>query len=187
MRLKPEECQRLAKKAGEIILADPQNEFKVPKAKIFEAIESVLRRHFEEERQIEEEAEKLYRDQAQDFEGIQKSKAIQMIRTQIAKEKDFVLSGGPLGRMSPDKVMHIAHLVADKLYDDDLMDFPDEDDGPKVFKKIFQDYFGAEDAIAEKVRAKIQSLANPPFEGSREWETLFRKYSEEEMRRLGHQ
>ena len=86
MRLKPEECQRLAKKAGELILADPQNEFKVSKAKIFEAIESTLRRHFEEERQIEEQAERLYADQSQDFQGIQKSKALSMIRSQIAKE-----------------------------------------------------------------------------------------------------
>jgi hypothetical protein len=186
MRLKPEECQKLAKKAGEKILADPQNVFKVPKAKILEAIEGRLRMHFEEERQIEDEADRLYQEQGDQFQGIQKSKAVQMLRAQLAKEKDFTLSGGPLGRMSPDKVMHIAHLVADKLYDDDLMDFPDEDDGPKVFKKIFQDYFSAEDAVGEKVRAKIQSLSNPPFEGSREWETLFRKYSEEEMRRLGH-
>lgn len=118
--------------------------------------------------------------------NVEKGKALMMIRKQIAKETDFVLSGGPEGRFSEDKLYHLAHLVGDKLFDDDLMDFPDEDDGPKFFKKVFIEYFGKEDALDEKVRKKIQSQANAPFEGSRDWDVLFKKYKEEELRRLGH-
>jgi len=186
MRLKAEECQKLAKKAGDEILADTQNVFKVPRAKIYEAIEAALRQHFDEEQKIEDEAARLYEERAEGVSGSQRAKAIHMIRAQLAKEKDFILSGGMSVRMSPDKISHIAHLVGDKLYDDDLMDFPDEDDGPKVFKKIFTEYFSREDQAGEKARQKIQSLSNAPFEGSPEWETLYRKYFEEEMRRLGH-
>lgn len=187
MRLLPDECKKLATHAGNLILADQRNTFKVPRPKIFESIESVLRTHFEEERQIEEEAQRLLQERADEFEGLQPNKAIGKIKAQIAKEKDFVLSGGMEGRMSSDKIIHLAHLVADKLYDDDLMDFPDEDDGPKFFKKVFQEYFQRESDLEEKVRKKILSMANPPFEGSREWDVLFRKYKEEELKRLGHQ
>lgn len=186
MLLKPEEIKKLATHTGNLILADQNNTFKVPKPKIFEAIEAALRQHFDKEKQIEDKAKVLYQEKSSEFEGLQPGLAIQKIKNMIAKDEDFVLSGGQEGRFTPDKVSHIAHLVADKLYDDDLMDFPDEDDGPKFVKKVFQEYFFKEAQVEEKVRQKIQSLANPPFEGSKEWEVMFRKYTEEELRRLGH-
>lgn len=186
MRLKPEEIKKLATHTGNQILADQNNVFKVPKPKIFEAIESALRQHFEEERRLEEEAEKLFREKKDEFQGLQPGLALQKIRQMLAQDQDFVLSGGPDGRFSPDKISHLAHLVADKLYDDDLMDFPDEDDGPKFVKAVFQKYFAAAAAVEERVRQKIMSLSQPPFEGSKEWDVLFRKYTEEELKRLGH-
>ena len=187
MRLNSDECKKLATHTGNLILADQNNVFKAPKPKTFEAIESALRVHFEEERQIEERAQKLYSERSSEFEGLQPAKALGRIRAQLAQEDDFILSDGMEGRFSQDKISHIAHLVADKLYDDDLMDFPDEDDGPKFVKKVFIEYFAREGALEDKVRKKILSMANAPFEGSREWDVLFRKYKEEEMKRLGHQ
>ncbi|PIR22815.1 MAG: hypothetical protein COV44_06560 [Deltaproteobacteria bacterium CG11_big_fil_rev_8_21_14_0_20_45_16] len=187
MRLKPEEIKLLATNCGNKVLEDSKNTFKVPRAKIFEAIETVLREHFEEERRIEDQAQKLLSDRAHEYEGIQKSKAIYMIKNQIAKEKDFILSGSSQGRMSADKISHMGHLIADKLYDDDLMDFPDEDDGPKFFKQVLKAFFEQEDAIDEKVRKKISTLSSPPLEQSRDWEILYKKYSEEEKKRMGHE
>lgn len=186
MKLTQDESKKLATHAGNLILADQKNVFKVAKPKIFEAIESVLRMHFEEERQIEEAAQKLYQERSSEFEGLQPAKALGRIRTQLANEKDFILSGGMTGRFSADKISHVAHLIADKLYDDDLMDFPDEDDGPKFMKKILTDYFHLENELEEKVRKKISAMSSPPFEGSRDWDVLFRKYKEEELKRLGH-
>lgn len=187
MRLKPEEIKKLAQHCGHKVLSDQKNVFKVPRAKIFEAIEEVLFHHFEEERRIEVEAEKLLTEKKDEFAGLQKSKAIFMIRNQLAKEKDFILSGGSEQRMSPDKISHLSHLVADKLYDDDLMDFPDEDDGPKFFKEVLGKYFALEDQIDQKVRQKILSMGNPPMEHSKDWEILYRKYVEEEKRKMGHE
>jgi hypothetical protein len=186
MRLKPEESKKLAAHTGNIILNDPTVVLKAPRAKILETIERVLVQHFEEERQIDQKAEALYAQQADSMEKHERGKAIMMIKKQIAKEKDFILSGAMDGRFTQDKVFHIAHLVADKLYDDDLMDFKDEDEGGKVIKKIFMDYFSREGEVVEKVRKKIMGQANAPFEGSRDWDVLYRKYYEEEMKRLGH-
>lgn len=187
MRLKTEEIKQLATHCGNQVLADPKNVFKVARTKIFEAIQSVLSQHFDQERQIEEEAKQLFeQNNAQEMTGEQKAKSLLKIQKMIAQEKDFYLSGGPYGRMSPDKISHMAHLVADKLYDDDLMDFPDEDDGPKFFKQVITKYFAREDQIDEIVRKKIMSLKSAPLEYSKEWEILYRKYSEEEKRRMGH-
>ncbi len=161
-------------------------QYKVPRSKIHETIEKVILKHFEEEHQLEREAEKLYIEQGASMGPMDKGKALAMIRKQLAQAKDFVLSGGMTGRFTEDKIMHLAHLVADKLYDDDLMDFSDEDEGPKFVKKAFMHYFQQENDVIEKVRKKIQSQANAPFEGSRDWDILYKKYFEEEMKRLGH-
>lgn len=185
MRLKEEEIPKLARYCCEAIYRDSNNSFKVSQQEIQKAIESVLRDHFNQEKSIEEEAEKLYHERASEFEGLERSKAIPKLKQQIAKEKDFILSGGNEGRFSPDKISHMAHLIGDKLYDDDLMDFPDEDDGPKVFKKLLTAYFGEEEEMDVRARKKIASLSNPPMEGSKEWEILFRKYREEEVKRRG--
>lgn len=186
MRLQRDECKKLAAHAGRILTSDPKNTLKVQRHQILEAIEEALARHFEEEKRLDEEAQKLF-DQTAGAQTLDRGKALSMIRKQLAKQKNFVLSGSPTGeRLTEDKIMHLAHLVADKLFDDDLMDFPHEDDGIKEVKKIFIEYFHKENALDQKVRAKLLSLSSPPFEGSDEWETLYRKYFEEEMRRLGH-
>src|SRR5690606_21752622 len=108
-----------------------------------------------------------------------------MIRSKIATVKKFVLSGGNEGRFSADKLNLLAHLIDDRLYNDDLVDFVDEDEGLRYFKRVLNQYFGAEEEIIQKVRKKILSQSNPPFEGSRDWDILYKKYLEEEMRRAG--
>jgi len=186
VRLKPDEIKKLGVHCANQVFADPKNQFKVARAQIQDTVLEVIRTHFEEERRIEEEAERLLKDRQEEFAGIQRAKAFGMIKAQIANEKDYILSGGQGARMSDDKISHLSHLIADKLYDDDLMDFPDEDDGPKFFKKVLTTYFGLEDQIDEKVRKKINSLSSPPMEHSKDWEVLYKKYCEEEKRRLGH-
>lgn len=186
MRLKPEESKKLAQHLTNEIVNEKTVTLKTTRQKIQDTIEKVLFHHFEGERQIEELANRLYADRAVEQGSMDKGKAMMMIRKQIAKERDFILSGGGDARFSEDKISHIAHLVADKLFDDDLLDFKDEDEGPQFTKRVFTAYFNKETEIHEKVRKKILSMSNPPFEGSRDWEILFRKFTEEEMRRIAH-
>jgi hypothetical protein len=186
MRLKPEESRKLAAHLSHLILNDQTVTLKTQRNRIQETIEKVLLHHFEEELALEREAERLYLEQASSMGAMDKGKALQMIRKQLAMDRDFVLSGAQGARFSDDKILHLAHLVGDRLYDDDLLDFKDEDEGPKFIKKVFSQYFQRENEISDRVRKKIASLSNPPFEGSRDWDVLYRKYYEEELKRLGH-
>jgi uncharacterized protein len=187
VRLKNEESKRLAIHLTNLITSDKSVTLKVPRSKIQDTIEYTLTRHFDEEKQIEQEAERLYQERAHEFGAQDKAKALMMLRRQLAKEKeDFVLSGGSESRFSEDKIIHMSHLVADRLYDDDLLDFVDEDEGPKYVKRVFKEYFHKEDEARDRVRKKIQSMSNAPFEGSRDFDVLQKKFMEEELRRLGH-
>jgi hypothetical protein len=48
---------------------------------------------------------------------------------------------------------------------------------------MLEQFFGGEDRLDEVVRQKIQSLSRRVAPGSREWDVLYRKYMEEELRK----
>ena len=186
MRLKSDEIHRLSTAITTALFDDKSITMKAERRKIQLAIDGELQRHFEEEREIESRAEELVKANEASLELSDRGKALARVRRQLAEQKSFILSGGDDSRFSEDKLYHLAHLVADKVYDDDLLDFPDEDDGPKFMKKFLLAYFHCEDEAARRARDKIRSLSKAPYEGSRDWDILYRKYFEEEMKRMGH-
>ncbi|HBO69704.1 MAG TPA: DUF507 domain-containing protein [Deltaproteobacteria bacterium] len=84
-------------------------------------------------------------------------------------------------RLTEDRISHLARRVIDRLYKDDLADFPDEGMALREAKGAFADYVRAEDEIDTFVRRKIAGLSRRVPEGGREWDILYRKYFEEEM------
>ena len=84
-------------------------------------------------------------------------------------------------RLSEDRISHLAHLITDGIWKDDLVDFTDEDKVLHETKKGIADYLHIEDEIDDMVRGKIRSIARPIQEGSKEWEVLYKKYYQEEI------
>ncbi|HZW35616.1 MAG: DUF507 family protein [Deltaproteobacteria bacterium] len=86
-------------------------------------------------------------------------------------------------RLTGDRIAHLSRLLIDRLYKDDLADFPDEGMALREAKAVFDAIVRAEDEVDTFVRQKIARLSRRPPEGGREWEILYRKYFEEEMTR----
>jgi len=86
-------------------------------------------------------------------------------------------------RLTEDRISHLSRQVIDRLYKDDLADFPDEGMSLREAKGAFQAFVRAEEEVDAFVRQKIGRLARRVPEGGREWEILYRKYFEEEMAR----
>ena len=86
-------------------------------------------------------------------------------------------------RLSDDRISHLAHLVVDGLWKEDLADFPNEARVLAATKSVLAEFFNREDRFDEIVRQKIQSLSRPIPPGSREWDILYRKYLEEELKK----
>ena len=84
-------------------------------------------------------------------------------------------------RLTEDRISHLSHLVLDRLYKDDIADFPDEAQALREAKKVFGHYVRIEDEVDTFVRQKIAKLSRRVPEGGREWDILYRKYFEEEM------
>jgi len=88
-----------------------------------------------------------------------------------------------MSRLSENRISHLAHLIIDGLWKGDLADFPNEARALAETKSILADFFNVEDRLDEVVRQKIQSFSRPIPPGSREWDVLYRKYLEEEIKK----
>jgi len=88
-------------------------------------------------------------------------------------------------RFSDDRLAHLAHLIHDGLYQDLLVDYPDEDKALREIKKTLIEYLKVEDEADQAAREKVGKLKRGVAEGSREWEVLYRKYLEEELSKRG--
>jgi len=88
-----------------------------------------------------------------------------------------------MSHLSESRISHLAHLVIDGLWKNDLADFPNEGRALAEVKRTLNEFFRQEDQVDDRVRRKIQSLSRFVPPGSREWDVLYRKYYEEEMRK----
>ncbi len=88
-------------------------------------------------------------------------------------------------RLSDDRISHIAHLISDGIWKDDLVDFTDEAKVLGEIKRTISGYLMVEDEADSIARNKIRSLSRNVPEGSREWDILYRKYFEEEASKKG--
>lgn len=86
-------------------------------------------------------------------------------------------------RLSDSRISHLAHLIVDGLRRNRLAAFNSEGRALAETKQALHDFFQTEDTIDEAVRRKIESLSRRIPPGSREWDILYRKYSEEESRK----
>jgi hypothetical protein len=89
-------------------------------------------------------------------------------------------------RISPDKLNKLAHTVADTLAEIDEVGFlEDRNTIRQEARKALTALLTQEAGIDEAARKKIASQRRIILEGSQEWEILYRKYYNDEVRKLG--
>lgn len=88
--------------------------------------------------------------------------------------------------LSPDRQTHLAHVVVDGIWNDDLVDYEDEDEAVRVGKKAVFQFAKDITEMDSAVRQKIASLKRNVIEGSPEYDVLYGKYMDEEMAKRGN-
>ena len=82
--------------------------------------------------------------------------------------------------LSEDRQTHIAHIIVDGIWKDDLVEYTDEDQVIKQAKRVVMEYVKHETDVDDTVRNRILSQKKGILEGSREFDILYKKYYEEE-------
>lgn len=88
--------------------------------------------------------------------------------------------------VSEDRVSHLARIVVDGIWNDDLIDYVDDDAALRAAKKGLNEFVKEIQDVDKVAQAKVTSLKRGVPEGSPEWDILYGKYFEEEMKRRGH-
>jgi hypothetical protein len=87
-------------------------------------------------------------------------------------------------RLSEDRISHLSHRVLDALVQHKNVDpLQPEERLLREIKRTFTVELQFEDEADAAARRTIQTLSRRVPEGSREWDVLYHKYREEELRR----
>ena len=88
-------------------------------------------------------------------------------------------------RLSRDKVNKLAHTVADALATIDAVDFVEDRNTIRMeARRLLEELLKAEEMIDKAARMKIENQKRTIMEGSQEWDILYRKYYNEEVKKL---
>ena len=89
-------------------------------------------------------------------------------------------------RLSRDKVNKLAHTVTDLLATVDEVDFVEDRNTIRLeVRRILEELLNHEARIDAAARHKIENQKRTIMEGSQEWDILYRKYYNEEVKKLG--
>jgi hypothetical protein len=89
-------------------------------------------------------------------------------------------------RISRDKVNKIAHVFTDTLADMSEVEFIEDRNTVRLeVRKILEDLLNQEEKIDHAAKHKIENQKRTILEGSQEWDILYRKYYNEEVKKLG--
>ena len=89
-------------------------------------------------------------------------------------------------RLSRDKVNKLAHTVADALASIEQVDFIEDRNSIRMeARRLLEELLKAEEKIDAAARQKIENQKRTIAEGTQEWDILYRKYYNEEVKKLG--
>ena len=89
-------------------------------------------------------------------------------------------------RLNRDKVNKLAHVITDTLAEMDDVEFIEDRNTIRLeVRKILEELLMQEARIDQSARQKIESQKRTILEGSQEWDILYRKYYNEEVKKLG--
>jgi hypothetical protein len=86
--------------------------------------------------------------------------------------------------LSDEKQMHLAHVIVVSVKDmPQTILVGDQAQALREVKRVIAEHMKVEEELEEKVRRRLESYSRPVPEGSQEWDILYRKTYEEELRK----
>ena len=86
--------------------------------------------------------------------------------------------------LSDEKQMHLAHVIVRSVKDMSQTTLVgDQAQALREVKGVIAEHMKVEEDLEQKVRRRLESYSRPVPEGSQEWDILYRKTYEEELRK----
>jgi len=135
------------------------------------------------EREIEDKAREIIEKQEEEneflFYDIDRRELFKLIKKKIAEEEGFNLN-------KTDRIDDLAYFLVQELWDKELIDYDVRDGKIKniIFNSIM-DFLNREREAREAVYEKIEHYKRPLIPGTEEYELVFQRLYEQELRKRG--
>ena len=90
-------------------------------------------------------------------------------------------------KLSEDRILYLARESLNRIRSEGLGDIDNFATALRQARELVAEFVEKGDAVDALVRRKIASLRRGVVEGSAEWNILYRRYREEELRKKGPQ
>ncbi len=141
----------------------------------------VFKRAEEEERELDEEAKRILKEKMDILEeaDVDYRTAFRAVKAKLAEEKRININ--PRERMN-----QIANMIRDLIMEDETVEIYED---PPVIRRriveILKEALRIEQEIERTVREKIRSYSRNILEGTPEWNILYRRMYEDELKKRG--
>jgi hypothetical protein len=88
-------------------------------------------------------------------------------------------------RLSEDRVLFLVRESLTRLRDEKLAEIANFPTALRVGREVLEQFAEQGDAVDAAVRRKIASIKRGVVEGGAEWNILYRRYRDEELRKKG--
>jgi hypothetical protein len=135
------------------------------------------------ERDIEERAREILAEKEEEneflFYDVDRREVFKLIKREIAKEEGFLLK-------KDERIDDLSHFLVQELWDKELIDYDVRDGKIKniVFNSIME-FLNREKEARDEAFRKIENYKRPLIPGSEEWELVFNRLYEQELKKRG--
>jgi hypothetical protein len=146
-------------------------------------IEEIIADDVAWEREIEDKAREILSQQEEEneylFYDVDRREIFKLIKKKVAEEEGFLLK-------RDERIDDLAHFLVKELWDKELIDYDVRDGKIKniIFKSIMQ-FLNRELEARDEVYRKIENYKRPLIPGTEEYELVFQRLYEQELRKRG--
>ncbi len=149
--------------------------------KLNPCIKQILEDDLMNERKLDERVKELLEQQEDEMELMQvdRKNMFWLVKKKLAPEFGVILN-------SEDRHNHLAHRILEELIESDYINFVVSENRVKnlIFSSI-DDYLKIYEKLEDEVYEKISNYKTKPIPGSEEYELIFEKLYQEELRKKG--
>ena len=181
MRLKPQQTGYVATKVAIDLANAPFVQLLKGKDAAAERVKKLIDENLASERELDDRVRKMIDENYDEieFQHADERQLFFMIKKKLAPEYGVIMN-------YDDRYNDLSHRILDELYEDYLIDYDVNDNQVRnVIFKAFRSFADSFDEIDDIVYDKIRSMEKEVIPGSQEYEILYERFYEEELRRRG--
>ncbi len=181
MKLKLQHAQFIANRITTDLSKSNMVKIIAPLPNITKLIEEIIREDIKEEISIEAKVRELleeYQDEIDDNDMNEKQ-LFAMAKKQVARDRGFLLS-------HDERYSNLAHVILDEIFEESFIEFKVAENAVKnCILESINSYFKTHEKAYDNAMDKIRNYKKKLIAGSDEYELIFAKLYEEEIRKLG--